>query len=146
MDIRPATPLDAEPVYALICALEDKALPQTDFRAVFARNLADPDVRYLVAQTGEDVLGFISLHMGWQLHHAAKIGQLQELIVRQDARSRGIGEALLAAATAAAKAAGCAHMELNSGFARPRAHIFYERHGWAKDHYNFTYKHWGDEM
>ena len=145
MTIRPATPSDESRIYELICILESRTLPRDAFSRTYAHNLAASWVRYLVAEIDGAVAGFASVHMDQQLHHASLVGELQELIVDETVRGRGIGAALLAAAQDAARAAGCSHMELNSGFARSAAHAFYERHGWVKDHYNFTYKRWHTE-
>ena len=145
MRIRPAEIRDLRTVYALLCALEDCALPEAAFAETYAHNLAQPSIRCLVAEEGGIVRGFVSLHMDRHLHHAALVGEIQELIVEEAWRSRGVGVELLRAAQHEARAAGCSHLELNSGFPRTRAHVFYERNGWAKDHYNFTYKRlWED--
>jgi len=140
MQIRPATPRDLQPIHTLLCALGNSALPQAAFAEIYARNLAQPMIRYLVAEENSVVCGFVSLHMDWHLHHAALVGEIRELVVDEAWRNRGIGEELLRAACCEAKQAGCVQMELCSGFARTRAHSFYERNGWVKDHYSFTYK------
>jgi len=140
MQIRPATPHDLQAVYPLLCALANATLSEAAFAETYAHNLAQPMIRYLVAEEDGVVRGFASLHMERLLHHAALVGEIQELIVEPELRSRGIGAELLRAVCAEAGAAGCVHLELSSGFARTRAHAFYERHGWAKDHYSFTYK------
>ena len=140
MRIRRAQPDDLQPIYALLCALEGCALPEAAFTDTYSHNLAQPLIRYLVAEEDGVVRGFVSLHMDRQLHHAALVGELQELIVEEAWRGQGVGAELLRAAYREAKAAGCAQLELNSSFARTRAHAFYERNGWVKDHYNFTYK------
>ena len=137
--IRAAEITDRQAVYALLCALENRALPEAAFAETYARNLNEPLIRYLVAEEGGAVRGFVSLHMDRQLHHAALVGEIQELIVAEAWRSRGVGGALLRAAQREARATGCAHLQLSSGFARTRAHAFYERNGWAKDHFSFTY-------
>ena len=140
MRIRPAEITDLQAVYALLCALEGWALPEAAFAETYARNLDEPLIRYIVAEDDGIVRGFVSLHMDRQLHHAALVGEIQELIVEEACRGRSIGSELLRMVCDEAKAAGCSHLELNSSFPRTRAHAFYERHGWVKDHYNFTYK------
>ena len=140
MQIRPAETRDLQTVHALLCALEGCALPEGAFAETYAHNLAQPLIRYFVAEEDGAALGFISLHMDRQLHHAAPVGEIRELIVEEAWRSRGAGRSLLRAAQREAKAAGCALLQLSSGFARTHAHAFYERNGWAKDHFNFTYE------
>lgn len=122
MGIRPAEIGDLQAVYAMLCALEDCVLPEAAFDEIFAQNMAQPVIRYLVAEENGIVHGFVSLHMDRPLHHAALVGG-----------------SLLRAAQWEAKAAGRTHLELSSGMARTRAHGFYERGGWVKDHFHFTY-------
>jgi len=140
MQIRPAKPHDLQPIYTLLCTLSNHALPEAAFAQIYARNLTQPMIRYLVAEDNGVVCGFISLHMDKHLHHAALVGEIRELIVDEAWRGRGVGGLLLRAACDEAKEAGCVHLELSSGFPRTRAHAFYERNGWKKDHYSFTYK------
>ncbi len=146
MMIRTAGVADLPAVHALFRQLVDRPLPREDFDPIYLEHLARPLIRYIVAEDAQGaVCGFASLYMEYQLHHAALVGELQELIVDERQRSQGIGAALLRAVRREAKAAGCSHMELNSGFPRTRAHAFYERNGWLKDHYNFTYWRLDDE-
>lgn len=140
MTIRLAAMEDLPAVYALLCDLEHCQLPGEVFREVYAQNLSQPSVRYLVAEEEGRVQGFISLRMDRPLHHAQLVGEIQELIVDEAARGRGVGALLLKKAQSLAAEAGCVQLELSSNFARTRAHAFYERHGWVKDHYSFTYK------
>jgi len=140
MRIRPAETRDLQAVYALLCALKGCMLPEAAFAAIYVHNLAQPSKRYFVAEEGGAVRGFVSLHMERQLYSAALVGEIKELIVDEAWRSRGAGAELLHAAQREAKEAGCELLQLSSGFPRTRAHAFYERHGWAKDHFGFTYK------
>ncbi len=140
MHVREATEADEQQIYALLCALQQTELPREAFGRVYANNLAQPLVRYLVAEDGGAVHGFISVHMDEQLHHATLVAEVQELIVDAAYRGKRLGHALLEAAHQTARDAGCSHMELNSSFARTEAHAFYERHGWKKQSFNFTNK------
>lgn len=146
MRIRAAEAPDLPVVYALLCALEGEDLPEEAFAQTYAHNLAQPMIRYLVAEEEGAVRGFCSLHMDRQLHHTSLVGEIQELVVEEARRGQGIGAALLRAAQDEARRAGCSHLELNSSFPRLRAHAFYERNGWVKDHYNFTYKRLWEEQ
>lgn len=42
----------------------------------------------------EDIVGFVSLHIQELLHHAERIGEIQELIVSEKERGIGIGKKL----------------------------------------------------
>ena len=146
MTIRPAAPADVRAVYALMAVLEGHALPEEAFDRVYAHNLTQPGIRYWVAEAEGRVAGFISLHMECQLHHATLVGEIQELVLHEDCRGQGWGAALLRHACLAAREAGCSHLELNTNIRRTRAQAFYQREGWAKEHYNLTYKHWAEEV
>ncbi|MDI5829798.1 phage tail protein, partial [Salmonella enterica subsp. enterica serovar Kentucky] len=43
----------------------------------------DPNVHYRLALRNGEVVGMISLHMQFHLHHANWIGEIQELVVLQ---------------------------------------------------------------
>jgi len=57
---------------------------------------------------------------------------VNDLVVDDAQRSRGIGEAMLAFAAELARSEGCAAVRLDSGLGRERAHSFYEREGYPK--------------
>lgn len=66
--------------------------------------------------------------------HSVRFGQrcwVEDLVVRADRRSEGIGDGLLAAARDWAMANGATHIELDTGEAQLDAQRFYERQGEA---------------
>ena len=138
MPIRTAQPQDLETVYALMCELEAEELPRPAFDRMYAENLRNPWIRYLLAEEEGAVCGLISLHAKEPLHRAARVGEVMELIVAEPWRGRGIGKALLAAAQAEGKAMGCAGLELHSSMGRTAAHAFYQHEGWEKHALFFT--------
>ena len=93
---------------------------------------------YLCAVDGESVTGFVSLTIKNNLWQAAKVGHIDELVVDQKHRGRGLGTRLLNAITAVAKERGCTRVELDSAFHRKEAHTFYERHGFENRAYLFS--------
>lgn len=80
-ELRHATTEDTDSVYALICELLKNELDYQAFRDGFAANLLDPNVHYRLALRNGEVVGMISLHMQFHLHHANWIGEIQELVV-----------------------------------------------------------------
>ena len=129
--IRTARNYDAEAIAALGAQLGYPATRQ-QIASRLAGIESDLSSRVLVA---EDASGRV---VGW-LHVAAR-AQLTEdsaaeilgLVVDETARGGGIGAALLAAAEAWARNAGCAHVRVRSRVERERAHRFYQRAGFAK--------------
>ena len=57
-------------------------------------------------------------------------GCANDLVVTADARSRGVGKALLDRAEELAQVRGCFRMSLETAAWRDRTHAFYRREGW----------------
>ena len=87
----------------------------------------DSDI--LLALDGERLVGLASVYADIQSIRYGPRCWLQDLVVSRDARSRGIGKALLDAATEWAREHGCTHLQLSSGLGRVDAHRFYRREG-----------------
>jgi GNAT superfamily N-acetyltransferase len=128
-DLDPATDLPA--VAALFDQLGYPTAPDA-LRARAGGGTPDPAMRVLVAQVNGRVAGVLSLHVLAPWHVATRWALVSALVVDEAARGGGVGAALLAAAEAHARAAGCSHVELSSNERRTRAHAFYERAGFAE--------------
>jgi GNAT superfamily N-acetyltransferase len=63
---------------------------------------------------------------------------IPDLIVTEAARGQGVARALLERAFAEAKAHGCGHLRLESGYARTAAHKAYEAVGMNNGGYYFA--------
>ena len=59
-------------------------------------------------------VGMINIRMDEQLHHAAQVAQILELVVDPGARSGGIGHELFRAGVSAARDASCVQIELET--------------------------------
>ncbi|MFM4719340.1 GNAT family N-acetyltransferase [Aeromonas bivalvium] len=90
----------------------------------------EPERRVLVAVERDRVVGVLVLHLLRPLHLASGWGLISALVVDEQARGLGIGAALLAAAEALARSAGCGQMELSSSLHREQAHHFYLGQGY----------------
>ena len=139
--IRPATLADVDAIWQLVCTLEETELDHDAFTAVFAEQQADG--RHVTLVWTEDAVGapvqaLMNMRLEMQLHHAAKIAEVQELVVDPSLRGRGVGKELLAAAREAAREAGCVRIELVTNQRRHGAHRFYEREGMHQTHYGYT--------
>ncbi len=129
--IRAAAPSDRESLLALFAAqLEEHALPTTGLAAALDGALAEPSrAAVLVAQDGARTVGVAYLAFIWTLEHGGHAAWLDELYVVPELRSRGIGEAILHAAIALARARGCRAMDLEVEADHARAARLYERAG-----------------
>ena len=139
--IREAQLEDCEAIWQLVCALEERELDHNAFAAVFAEQQTDGRHVTLVwsENAGAPIQALMNMRIEVQLHHAAKIAEVQELVVDPSLRGRGVGKELLAAARDAAQAAGCVRIELVTNQRRHGAHRFYEREGMRQTHYGYTF-------
>ena len=93
-------------------------------RQVLADDLPGP--RFLAAFDGDACLGVA----GWRVLANTSAGRklhVDDLVTAPDARSRGVGAALLAELERRARAVGCSALDLDSGVQRFGAHRFYLR-------------------
>lgn len=138
--IRSAEERDWPQVYRLLNELEATPLPEAECRGVYLSNLLRPDIFYFTAEMGRDVVGFSSLHVQALLHHASRIGELQELIVSAAYRGAGVGRALFQKALETAVWEGCAQLEVCCNRTREKSHEFYRRQGMEDSHFKFCLK------
>ena len=133
-----ATIENLDEIYALICQLEDEQFNKDSFSKIFRENLLNPDVFYQLAVENGCVVGFISLRVQELLHHAAKIAEIQELVISKNHQGAGIGSALFYEAVKIASQYKCEQLEVCCHLERERAHQFYLAKNMNKSHYKFT--------
>lgn len=133
--VRPALPEHAQAVYGLICELEGSEPDRQSFQSVFIENLKNKNVRYFVALREDKVIGFSSLHVQRLLHHAAPVGEIQEIVVSKSSRGQGIGQVLFEKMRTAAISFGCVQMEVCCRKARKRSVDFYQKMGMNCSHF-----------
>ena len=137
--IRPASLSDFEKVFDFINQLENTEFEKEHQEFIYRKNLSSPDNIYLVAASDNLIVGFISCHIQYLLHHGGqKIGEIQEMYVAENSRSRGVGKELLDTLKKVAKETGIVQLEVTSGHQRGKAHSFYEREGFLHSHKKFT--------
>jgi XTP/dITP diphosphohydrolase len=102
-------------------------------RADFDKPLADPAVMVLVAEQQSAVLGFLRVRKletaATRIHEAARIALIDELVVAEESRGRGVGRALLDEIKDWAQAQACDGIELNVYASNEKAVEFYRREG-----------------
>jgi GNAT superfamily N-acetyltransferase len=104
---------------------------------VVARN---PNQSLLVAAHHREVIGSLHVLIFRHLGHGLSPTAIVENVVVHDAwRSRGVGERLIEAAIALARKHKCYKLSLTSNVTRHRAHRFYERLGWRRTHHGYTF-------
>jgi GNAT superfamily N-acetyltransferase len=84
-----------------------------------------------VAEDGGTLLGYLLVVLLLSVEHQGQMGEIDELFVLPQARSRGVGRALLKAAETWLQARGCVRLQLQLNKANRNARTFYEARGYA---------------
>jgi glucosamine-phosphate N-acetyltransferase len=137
--IRFCSDADFEAVLGLLAELwPGRRLDEASIRAVYGRALASETQFYLCAEDAGQTVGFCSVSVKSNLWQAGYLAHIDEFVVAERYRRKGIGRALLAAAVKLAASKNCVRIELDSGFHREEAHRFYESYGFEKRAYLFS--------
>lgn len=84
----------------------------------------------LAHTTDGEVLGLVAVHLCPFFERTGSWGRIVALVVAAQARGRGLGGQLVAAAESFAATRGCVRMEVTSADRRQAAHEFYRRRGY----------------
>lgn len=126
MLIRDAVASDAAVITQLLGDLDYPNEPHAIAERIVSM-AKNPDSRLLVAEEGNTVVGFISVHFIPQIALAGEFCRISYLCVSGDSRGGGIGQRLVDEAEHLSVARGCDRMEVHSHSRRVRAHQFYAR-------------------
>ncbi len=137
INIRYAKPSDFPEIYQLICDLEYEVFDITEFQRIFEENLKNRNIFYNLAEVDGETAGFMSLHIQSLLYHCGEAAEIQEMIVKEKFRGRGIGRMLIEEAKEIAGKNRCVSLIVASHITRKDAHRFYKRMGFRKDHFKF---------
>lgn len=128
--IRHARKSDCESIAVLLAEL---GYPNTS--AFVERKLDElqgVNTEVVVAVTGSEVVGIMSLHVVPLLHQDGNLCRVTAIVVSEKERNKGIGRQLLEHAEAFARAHQCIKVEITSGDQRAFAHAFYHRVGYRE--------------
>jgi len=140
VSVRPAKGADLGRLLELYRLLEGpysrvEPLEGEDAERCFARILADPNQRPLVAEAGGEVVGSVVLVLVPSLTHGGSSYAVIENVVTDGAhRGRGIGRALMEETRRLARRAGAYKLMLCSNVEREAAHRFYRAVGLRETH------------
>lgn len=109
-------------------------------RAAFERGLTSAAQHYCCAVQSGKIVGFCSLTFKNSLWQQGLMAHLDELVVDEAQRGRGIGTQLLSHAIEIAKNSHAIRLELDSAFHRKEAHKFYEQHGFENRALLFSFQ------
>jgi len=95
--------------------------------------LKDPDHFMLVAKDVGGVAGFIHFMTRQSVMHSRPSGLIDELVVSQKARSRGVGKLLVQAAARKCRELDCCELEVSTEKSNAAARRFYKACGFDED-------------
>lgn len=130
LDLRNATPADADEVAVLLGALGYPCDP-ADAAERIAAVLHNDRQALLLARLRGVACGLLSLDFMYYLPLGTTTCRVTALVVSDDARGHGVGRALLRDAERRARAAGAARLEVTSAGHRTEAHAFYRACGFT---------------
>ncbi|MFL5767953.1 MAG: GNAT family N-acetyltransferase [Actinomycetota bacterium] len=96
----------------------------------FGGHLARRECVTIVADARASLLGFLDMEYRQRLGHHRPQAWVNDLVVTESARSRGVGKALLDRAEELARTRGCFRMSLETAAWRDRTQAFYRREDW----------------
>ena len=131
--VRDAAPSDAPALVRLLYQLDPPGEAPDEAAARAAIDAIDrqPGMRLVVAEAEGEVVGSVVLAVLPNLtHHAMPWAQLENLIVDESHRGRGVGRALMDWCEATARDSGCYKLQFQSRNHRRDSHRFYRRLGY----------------
>lgn len=132
-DIHLANKAEIEIILDLLSRqFEEHEIEVTEGRLRYAVDamLADSNLGFfLLAQSGENVVGLACVSFCWTLEHGGKSAWLDELYVLPEFRGQGIGQALLNSVLKKAQILGAAAVDLEVDIEHRRAEGLYQRYG-----------------
>jgi len=96
----------------------------------FGGHLAQKETVTLVAVDRQRIIGFLDMQFRQRLGHHRPQAWVNDLVVTESERGRGVGGALLEHAEERSRRRGCFRMSLETQAWREQTHRFYEREGW----------------
>ena len=135
-NIRPAVAGDIPALLALVRRYWDfegiEGFTALRVEMVLQRLLADPRLGLVwIAEAEGRLQGYLVAVLVLSVEHQGLMAEIDEFFVIPEARSRGIGGRLLAAAEEALAARGCVRLQLQLAIANSDGRAFYERRGYA---------------
>jgi GNAT superfamily N-acetyltransferase len=131
--IRNSTPEDLDVVFSLLQQLwPDRQLNKELLGKAFLKSFEIEGHIIRLACTGTEVIGLCALSLRNNLYAQGLLANIDELVIDEKYRGKGIGKLMMDDVTLIASKNNCAFLELESAFHRVDAHRFYEKEGFEK--------------
>ena len=137
MEIRKIVLNDLDEIFNLLNQLYENKLNYEKFKEIYKMKLNDKNSYYIVAIENNKIIGVLTSELQIKLHRAKKQSFIEDLIVDESYRNRGVGKTLLQNAVNYAKNNDCEVIELTSYINNEKAHKFYQNNGFNKHSYKF---------
>jgi len=139
LQIKQCTEDDYSSILKLLKQLwPNRKLKNETLKKVYTIALKCEKQKLIAALIDNQIVGFCSLTIKNNLWQAGNLGHIDELIVDNNLRGKGIGRKLMNEIVQIAKKNKCNRIELDSAFHREEAHQFYENIGFEKRAYLFS--------
>ncbi len=139
--IRPCVDEDFGSIYELLKQLwPAMKLDFKQLQNVFRIGITSDKQKFIVGILDKKIVGFCSLTIKNNFWQAGSLAHIDELIVDEKYRGKGIGNKLMEKITEIAAENKCKRIELDSAFHREDAHRFYEKLGFENRAYLFSKK------
>ena len=126
VQIRSAHPREAKELLEASHALMESLFPSESNHYLSLDELAVPEIRFLVAEDGNTLLGCGAVAI------KPRYGEIKSMFTDPTARGKGVADAILSALTLAAEEEGLSALRLETGDSLDAAHRLYERHGFTR--------------
>jgi GNAT superfamily N-acetyltransferase len=139
--IRRATDSDVPAIIRLHDQLDpgEPRIADADALRIFARINSYPDYGIYVAESDGRIVGtFGLLVMDKLAHNGRPSGLVEDVVVDETLRGRGIGREMMRFAMEYCRTRGCYKLALSSNLKRVEAHGFYETLGFRKHGFSYT--------
>ena len=103
----------------------DEDLAQEKFEDM----LSEPKVMVIVAEVNDKVIGYLTLNFNRSLLDAGDTAIIDELVVTEKERSKGVGRLLVDYAIEISKHSGCSDVGVGTEFGNMTAQKFYDKCG-----------------
>ena len=87
MEIKKAKKQDCKRVYSLVSILKEN-LDYNKFKLSFDNNICKDGVFYYILWENNNPVGFISVVINYQLHHADKVATIEELVINKQYQAK----------------------------------------------------------